>query len=272
MAKMVEATAAAAPEAQAQWRLDAHGLLEANPADPNWPLLQQYRRMVEAIMPIPGCIGPLHQLWGVERLDTNRALQALLLHGPIPIVARDIEASKQIFKTIEQFPDFSAMVEILSIDAVDSHSFHHLHDSSHSQLPLIFSATDHKFDGLLGMTPRSAAAQNDGFVGYAANLFVMPSPEMRQTVGHLMLQDTMVFDTNSSLAAFRGRCYDAGVCFQKLLSLEGLAHNVVGPGWSNRGFIDMSAGVLLFSQVPPGLMDASPLDMRLRVPKVTSLF
>lgn len=257
--------------------LQENGLLPVQPSDPNWALLPVFHNMVKAIMTIQGCVGPLHLLFGMESLDANHTAQ-LLLPAQIPIIAQNCEAAKKIFTVIRlQFPQLQGLVCVLDLECATSlhqPGIHTHHDNTHGQLLLDFSKTE------------CASLLGDGFIGYLANMLVMPTPlqlltvssaargaqagntstvSMRQIVERTIMHHAMLFDTFPSAEAFQERCKVVGDFPEKILCLDGGSINLQGIAWKQSPGAVRTESVLLFSAVD---RLAQPLDMRLRMAQV----
>lgn len=160
------------------------GLLQVTPVNPKWHLLDRYNHLMEELMQIQGCIGTAQQLFGVELIDTNRLLLALC-PMPITLIAQHDEALTQMVTVIkDQFHEFLDLVFILNVQLASSlpHQLIHFpHNTTHPQLPLRFDAITEKLEkaGVLSMSAEDV--DKHGFVGFAANLLVMPNPNMRLT-------------------------------------------------------------------------------------------
>lgn len=234
-------------------------------------ILPAYNAIIAAFSGVPGFLGPLMQLFGLEMDDTNRCLVASLPDSARAVmVAQDGHAAAQMGQIMLGHMHIAELlaIQIVDLSAYPQDHFWRFTDTTTPQMPLLFHQLESKYEtsGFLN--------KGNGFVGMAVNLLLMPEPQypvwiptlqtavsLRQTVGYLALGKSMVFETDSYLLSFTERCSAAGVLIQEpLLSLQGLTYNLTGLGISQR--VPQNPTPLLFPGVPDHVRSASPMDCR----------
>ncbi|GFR46592.1 hypothetical protein Agub_g8185, partial [Astrephomene gubernaculifera] len=200
---------------------------------------ERLRRLAGACTGVPGALGPVVMLGAVERRDVAETLcsylggrcQRVYVRGDAALmeVRRRLHGLRPGFESTDlEDPDVSELFELRPAEL----------DHNHPQMLLKKQSLCNLYRNVLNFEPvqptnelpaqgsnRRRPDANDGFIGFAVNLVVLPphllaervavrdtrgrgvvQANLRQTMLNLLFRDLMVFETVAHIDAFKARC------------------------------------------------------------------
>ncbi|GFR46596.1 hypothetical protein Agub_g8198, partial [Astrephomene gubernaculifera] len=201
---------------------------------------ERLRRLAGACAGVPGALGPVVMLGAVERRDVAETLCSYLEWRCQRVYVRGREAATELRRRVEAMRLSGKIMDLENPKLLAKYELHPDEQNlDHPQALLRKQHLRDLYQNVLNFEPvqqptnelpaqgsnRRRPDANDGFIGFAVNLVVLPphllaervavrdtrgrgvvQANLRQTMLNVLFQDLMVFETEAHIDAFKARC------------------------------------------------------------------